>query len=482
MFLDSITLLEKFSESNRELRNPKNIISKMVEDYTNRNLAFDWLHGGRLSMTIKELSKVIGELESAPVRTGHLGNWQEIAAGRGCALDHNGTVCGKRKLGIPFITDFNQTENDAMNSGDVVYLPGSIINKMERNSLKIFTWDGSGFVERSRDSSYFVPFVLVPSEDELTALTTIQKRNFIAYKNTKFISSLVFENISLVKEIFLALFEYVRIEKNCFLKLSDLVDRSVSLDGQLFREELCYSNGCYKLGESSYASVNELISAIFLPMKAAHSPNDFFGDIKEMPKVMPFLSLALSCALDYVLNNFQEINENANFNTYFEWGAFGSAGYPPRSRGYYKQKARLIRIIYEILVKLMPEINPVLFILLPSSIFNLLPNSAYPNDAYYVNELISLVRQAGEELENSAPDILMNRIEKIVGLWFPQYKHQLSSYYLARFTKERCIHHQTLYHEYGEAMELPQFEQLTLQEACMMMGALHKIAKEEIIL
>ena len=90
-------------------------------------------------------------------------------------------------------------------------------------------------------------------------------------------------------------------------------------------------------------------------------------------------------------------------------GAFDSAGYPPRSGGYYKKKAGLIKNIYEvILAQKYTGVSPLLFVLLPSAIFNLLPSNNYPQDVFYIEKLLYEVLKIGEQ-NNPSTDIMMKK-------------------------------------------------------------------------
>lgn len=477
MSINPFQILEHFGRYIPDHRASREHLAKMVKTYTTDKTGFDWLHAGKLSMPINELIAII-KLGLSPTRTGHLGNWQEMALGRACALDHNGTVCGKMNLGYPLILDLNQTENEQMETGDIVYLPGSIVNRERREKLSLFTWDGKAFIERSREISYFVPFVLTKINNRLIPLTMVHKGNISVFANTEYFSSLFIRNIDLFKRILQSVFKYIQQTTSPVITLGDIVDRRITLQGQEIREKLHYSQGEYKIGGMSYSNYDDLIEAILLPLFAAHEPTSFFERIAFMPQIMPFLSLSFICVMGYILSNISGSKETspACFKIHMEWGAFDSAGYPPRSGGYYKKKAGLIKNIYEvILAQKIPGVSPLLFVLLPSAIFNLLPSNNYPQDVFYIEKLLYEVLKIGEQ-NNPSTDIMMKKIEKMTDAWFKTYSHELSAYYVGRFTKKRCVHHQTQYHDRGEEILLPLFEQLTVQQACMLTGALYKSA------
>ena len=485
MYLNSIEILQILNNHNHTQKNSEKMFSQKINEFQSRKLAFDWLHAGTLSLTINDLSQLIAKLSILPTRTGHLGNWQEIAEGRGSALEHNGIVCGIKKLAYPLIIDINQTENESMDSGDVVYLPGSVISNGQREKLIINTWNGNHFKRRNRDVSYFSPFTLAEIEGELIPITSIHRKHILRYPNAKYVSSLFIENKDFIKNILVEILNYVIYNKDCKLKLNDVFDRTVSLDGLLARNEIRFLNGGFKIGNSFYSNMNQLIDAVFLPFYAAHNPKDFFNHIKEMPSEMPFLSLGIMSTFPCLLNtcfnnlNFQPKENKPPFLPYFEWGAFDSAGYPPKSKGYFREKATAIREIYKIIVQAFPNIIPAMFILLPSAIFNLLPCDAYENDIEIVDELIKTALEQTHAIKSSASDILMKNIESITYNWFIENKNFLSPYYINKFKKARSIYQQKDCPEKSNPVYLKKFDELTLQKACMVMGTLREIIIKE---
>ncbi|MEU6942581.1 DUF6025 family protein, partial [Streptomyces rubiginosohelvolus] len=92
-----------------------------------------------------------------PPRTGHLGNWEDIAAGRAGPMDFNTAVCGDGH-GYPLIYGFTRTEADTA-GGDEAYQPGCLIDQGKRHVLPLHTWDGSRFVRRDRSAPLFCPLV-----------------------------------------------------------------------------------------------------------------------------------------------------------------------------------------------------------------------------------------------------------------------------------------------------------------------------------
>lgn len=451
---------------------------KKLELFNSRKLAFDWIHAGNLQVKIGDTIRFIKKNKSIlPLRSGHLGNWQEIFNGRSGALDHNNIVCTEKNIGYPYIMDFNQTENDTMNNGDTVYLPGSVISNRCRQKLSLFTWNGKNFENSSREFSYFAPFVLANIGGQLTSLTEIHRQSIAAFNNVKFYSALMVDNKEMISLIVKELLEYI-IKNNCAVKLEDIINRAVSPNGIVMQCKLHFKNGGFYLHNTYYSSIESLVETIFIVCQSAYNPTFFINNVKSFPQNMPLLSLQfhyiLCCILNThynpsILQQHKYIINNTMLNCHLHWGAYDSAGYPPCSKGYFRKKAKEIGKLHELIMHLFSNIKPIFFVLLPSAIFNLLPTSAYENDYKLIDQLfLSILR-----ISDSDPKILMNSIKNKVKDWLDTNQKNISSYYLNRFAKRRCVFSGVLF-EKSHALNLSSFEELSIQQACMILGAIHE--------
>jgi len=467
-------LYDRFQDYNLD-QNSKNK-KRTFESLFNREAAFEWLHAGTLRMPIAEVNELIQKNSLQVARTGHLGNWQEIFAGRAGALDHNGTSCGA-SLAFPYIYDMNQTENEELTSGDTVYLVGSMVNKDHRTILEVYTWDGNSFVQRSRQNSYFVPFVLTSSENGLVPLCAIHKPNCLLYKNARFFSDTSLENKEKITQVLKFLIEEIMTNKDCGLHWSDLFDKVVSVDGIMKRADIQWTSNGIQVGTTVFEDLSHLLEAIFIPMQAVQNPVWFINNVRALPDCMPFMSLPLLSYFDCLFN--QSKDSQNPISIYLEWGAFGSAAYPPRVRGYFKEKVRVVKKIANMVLQKDHEIKPVFYLLLPSSIFNLLPNSAYPEDASLIALLFEEVLNESALKTQTDAGFVMKVIEEITLHWWLKNKDKLSNYYKVRYSDRRSVFHRAAVYEKAETVFLPQFYQLTLQQACMIVGGMFQAAQFE---
>jgi hypothetical protein len=153
------------------------------------------------------------------------------------------------------------------------------------------------------------------------------------------------------------------------------------------------------------------------------------------------------------------------FNLHFHWGARDMAGFPPRKNGYFVEKSttRSLRAILNTLVATFPEVDPVCFLLLPASIFMLCPTSAHPRDVELLSELINQVRKI-------PPD--QGAVDAATRSWLSLRSHELSQYFLRRFHPRHGILHAKSPAAASKPIEASGFGEITIRQACMIVGAL----------
>lgn len=101
-------------------------LSPAAEALTERGGVFAPVHLGTRDVRVGTLLDAVhAEPGLLPPRSGHLGNWEDIALGRSGPMDFNTAVCGGGH-GFPLIYGFTQTEAEET-GGDDVYLPGSLV-------------------------------------------------------------------------------------------------------------------------------------------------------------------------------------------------------------------------------------------------------------------------------------------------------------------------------------------------------------------
>src|SRR5207244_11817070 len=83
--------------------------------------AFQWAHMGRSDVSVREMLDTIAALPGLrPPRSGHVGSWADIAAGRAGALDFNRAACLYGSA-YPLLYPFNKTQDAALSAADWAY-------------------------------------------------------------------------------------------------------------------------------------------------------------------------------------------------------------------------------------------------------------------------------------------------------------------------------------------------------------------------
>ncbi|MBG9590195.1 DUF6025 family protein [Cytobacillus firmus] len=468
-------------------RNKKGVLKGVFKEHSltdliERKEGFDWIHMGVTDIKIGDLQKVLKEYKQlVPPRTGHMGNWEDIANGRAGMIDYNKSVITDLKLGYPLIYSNNQTEDSSMLQGDWIYLPGSKVQYGKKEELELFSFDGTEFIKRDRNSSYFTPFMLTKIENTMTPLTSYHWENMKHLVEFKFrmFDSLVVERWDLVSSILQTLVQYSLSEQ--LFGIGDIFAHQVTLSGEVNRSDINYlGNNKFKVGNTLFESANELISASMLPLLAVSNPNNFFNNIATYPKNVPVISKSVTTMLFAILNTHiptntdNEANKlNYPFSPHFHWGALSLGGYPPYKKGTFSNKdnIRLLKEMKKVIIENYPEINPSFFVILPAAPLTIFPTSAQPGDHEYLRNLVSRVQQNTVGLENK-PNLMLKAVEATVTDWLNENKGFLSEYFLNKFTNRRSVLNSIDLPEYSEIVEYEEFSNLTFKQGCMIVGSL----------
>lgn len=469
--LNELGLIEDYNEQLKSFKKMKTVFS------------FAWVNLANKSLKIKKLFDFIKNNNYVfPPRTGHIGNWNDIIDGYINYRNDNTIICSQEKIGYPLIFDLTQTEDIAMQKGDLTYLPGSIINKGSREILQCFTWKGNCFEESFRENPLFVPFVLTKIDNKFVPLIKVHRDRYEKYNDINFImfSDVVYKYKKFIKKILIGLIEDIMKEENPEHELKFIIDRVVKVNGEVIRDTLRVDNNYYYVGEEKYDDISSLVDTIIYPYMAVAESERFFSNIKDIPNYMPLLSnhisVILTCILythmpDYLKNN-DKINTLYKCNVHMQWGGIAMAGYPPRELGYFHREIRYVRTIYRRILKLFNELSPIYFILLPSSIFLLWPNDCNPNDVTLIGKLICEVNKEEELLSHLSKKELYKEINKIVDKWIKKVNGELSELFKNRFmsskpeifSEDRVVKNVFL--------KPKGFDDLTIQQASMIVSSL----------
>ncbi|MEU3528101.1 DUF6025 family protein [Streptomyces sp. NPDC038707] len=391
--------------------------------------SFQPVHLGTQDVTIGALLDLLhSEPDLLPPRTGHLGNWEDIALGRSGPMDFNTAICGAGH-GYPLIYGFTRTEA-ATEGGDEAYQPGSLIEQGKRDPLTLYTWDGRAFVRRDRSRPLFCPLTQAEVDGSLVPLADLhwrRMRTIPGYRFRRWADVLV-AHAPLVTDMLTLLIEQADATAKQGTRLSELISQAVRLDGDVSRCDLAADGTGYVLDGYRYPSARALAEAAMALVRALVAPAAFFEQLPGLPPVLPVMSLQLTNVLFGLLDTHHPDRPagppESPFITHVHWGARAMAGCPPRRGGYLTRRStvRSLRAITTPLVRGFGQAAPVAFVLLPAQVFMLCPPSTSPADADLLADLFRRVRAAGPDAAHATA----------LG-WLGEHGQKLSAYLRDRF-------------------------------------------------
>jgi hypothetical protein len=453
--------------------------ARSLSDLAERRLAFHWIHMGTVEIETGQMLRVLRD--HAPLvapRTGHIGNWDDIKRGRAGMVDYNKVVCEVLRAGYPLIYEFTQTEDAALEAGDWIYLPGSLVAGGRREALALYTFDGTRFVERSREQALFAPLTLTMIEGELVPLVSLHRRRMSELDgyDFRFQADLLHREQDTVRAILQALVEHARTERNPTAALGRVLDRVVTIDGIVRREPIKIDGSGYEVGGWRAGSTEELVSAVVELIGGASHPTTFLAQPSELLPAYPLPSMQVVALLHAVLeshypNAARPAAAVEPWNTHPEWGAVGMAGYPPRARGHFANHVRQARPLYRVIIDEFPVLSPVLFMILPAAIFTCWPTTAHPQDIDLLGQLVQTAHKRTDHLRGRS-NLMVAEMDVIVRDWYAEQGSRLSTYFVNRFSERRSVLHQGELPASSEPVMPAGFESLTVMQASMLVGAL----------
>jgi Family of unknown function (DUF6025) len=453
---------------------------RRIDELASRQLPFDWIHMGTSLCTVATLERVILEQPTIiPPRSGHIGNWTDIADGRAGAIDYNKVICEQTALGVPLIYEFTMTEDEALKLGDTIYLPGSYVRGGRREILPLYSWGGSDFIVRDRAIPRLVPFVLTPDQGQLISLVEFHRRRCSNLSSYDFQSQagLIRKNETLLREVLRSLIVNANRQADPGKALGLVFDRVASCDGSVRRASWSVHATSYHCDADAFGDANTLLDCALLPFVAASEPDQVADDISHFARAMPLCSSPLISLLLAIFNSHVSDpklagpHHSAPFNIHPHWGAIGMAGYPPRRSGHFADHVRYGRKLYQTIIRDFQAFSPVYFVLLPAAIYLLWPQEHFARDVELVANLINDVRRKTDTLLEKT-NILYAEISLVVQQWLQEVRGSLSAYFVNRFASQRSVFNDIHLPPPGQCLRPAGFNDLTLRQASMMVGAL----------
>ncbi|MEU8888663.1 DUF6025 family protein [Streptomyces sp. NPDC048442] len=427
------------------------------------------VHLGNHDVTIATvLDEIAADPTLLPPRTGHLGNWEDIAAGRSGPMDFNTAICGGGH-GYPLIYGFTRTEAD-MEGGDEAYQPGSLIEGGKRHTLALHSWDGTGFVRRDRSRALFCPLVQAEVDGELHPLVDLhwQRMQDLGYPFKQWAAALT-DHAALVTDMLTLLLEQAAAQGRN-QAFAELISQAVRLDGEVARCDLRPDNAGYLLDGHRYPSARALAETVLLTVRALVEPAEFFTRLPELPPVLPVMSLQLTNVLFALLDMHHPDappgTRESPFITHLHWGARAMAGCPPRRGGYLSRRStvRSLRALTDPLTAHFDEAAPMAFVLLPAQAFMLCPPSTSPDDTEILAGLFATVRAAGPSAA----------YETTLG-WLDGNGERLSGYLRSRFRSGSGVPADGTPREPAVPVEPEGFRELSFRQACGAVAAFEEV-------
>ncbi|MFB8177717.1 DUF6025 family protein [Streptomyces sp. NPDC055966] len=454
-------------------------LAAAAEPLTERAGDFAPVHLGTRDVRVGTLLDAVhAEPGLLPPRSGHLGNWGDIALGRSGPMDFNTAVCGGGH-GFPLIYGFTQTEADP-SGGDGVYLPGSLVERGRRRPLPLYTWDGRAFVRRDRSRPLFCPVVQAEVDGALTPLVEVHWQRMRALTGYRFEleATRLVAHAPLVTDMLCVLLAEAARQDNPRRAYAELISHAARLDGEVGRCELLPDGTGYVLDGHRFASARALAEAALLPLRALTEPHAFFSRAASLPPVLPVMSHLLTTALSALFGADYPDTEPGGatgrppgltehgFRVHLHWGARAMAGCPPRRGGYFGRKstARALRGIMGPLVRDFAEAHPLCLVLLPAPVFMLCPPDTSPGDAERLRALFkSVLSTPAEQAYDTALD------------WLAENRDSLSPYLLDRYRDGSGVPHDGSQREPATPVEPDGFRELTLRQASALVAAFEEV-------
>jgi hypothetical protein len=448
-----------------------------------RKCAFKAVHMGEQDLPIGTLLDLItSDSALCPPRTGHIGNWNNIALGRAGAMDFNKAICAPG-YGYPLLYCFTQTEADTAEQGDWGYLPGSIVEGDVRAPLRLHAWDGTSYAPCSHGRPRFTPFIQAECAGELRPLTEVhaQRLGQIGPHPFKLEQAIFAAHEDVIRPLLHILLDDACKRDQPRRALHDLVCQSVGLDGTLTRCPLELDGKGFKFGDTYYSSTESLVEYIMVPFRAVAKPHQFLAEIGVLPTILPIASNLLTAVLSAALQTHLLDHAASSsrvvgpLNPHLHWGGRDMAGYPPRHGGYLFEDAKLrsLKRMCAALVERSATFTPLCFVMLPATVFMLCPASTSPGDVDLLAKLFRRVNNAAPS-RDAGVSAVQQTVEAAVREWHDAEGANLSSYFRYRFGPRRGGLASAVMQP-SDPVEPEGFRALTLRQACLVVGALYEV-------
>lgn len=425
-------------------------------------------HLGTSSRTVEEVLTAVGQLAPPAVRSGHLGNWQEIWAGRVGLVDYNRYICRDLQLGVPLLHAHTFTETADLVEGDTIYLPAGKVEGGRYRRSPILVKVGTAFREVAPDESVCCAFAYVKTDDGVRPLLAARSHEFAGIAGATTIPTLLTAHPDLLERALLALVNEALADGSA-LALDHVLGSSVDLQGRRGGAPRRVGNE-FVVEETTYRTAGHLVAAAIEGLRCGSLDHlDMHAQSRPAGHHLPLLG---ATAILGLVAHWDRLAMGGG--THAHWGAISMSGYPPMAGGYFGRRAnrRTLRAIAEVLEQLPEFTSAVRFALLPAPLLSLLAPVDFDNDVAAVEELAHTVR-ATTNPPTADPTDALAAITGVVRSWVGTHEPLLSDYYRNRFGRKRSVYNGSdMLPVDGRPAALGSIGELTMQQASMVVGAL----------
>lgn len=407
--------------------------------------SFSWLNLASADLTVGRLLQGIRTTFHKVARTGHLGNWGTSAVTG--SLDYNFILCGQTAVATPLIFDLNQTEQDDLQAGDTIYLPGSRVTDGRREPLELYAFDGTAFSAVSPAIPRFVPFLMTRGANgELVPLSWFHRRRLTALAAWRpaYQSSALVDNGGRTREFLVSVVEQILHEERAPRLWETLSDRTVSRDGTVRRRRSTAEKGSVQIGDETLTSATAIVDRLMRPLEIAADGDELEERLRAAPAELPLLSNHAVYALLVDALPAADLSREGGppVLAHLQWGAIGLAGVPPVQPSYFDNNKKRVRSLFDLLTRSDSKARShYLFVVLPGPPFLLFPRTDSPSDADVVNELCAAISPVLRGARGPRDSILSECeavVRRVVG---SPSQPRLSRYFAMRFKQFRSPLH-----------------------------------------
>ncbi|ROO86420.1 hypothetical protein EDD29_3987 [Actinocorallia herbida] len=381
---------------------------------TTRSRGLAWRHLGRSDLPLGAAVETLRAAPGSPPRTGHAADWGDIWSGRSTMLDYNAVVCRDLRAGRPLLYDFTQTETAALDGGDTLFLPGSLVRGGIRETLPLLRWKGGGFVPHDRAEPLFLPLVKTRWNGTELPLLHLHRTRERAPVPIEYHSDLWARHRHRVTRILTTLVERAPDDR----ALAQVFSRAARRDGRVVRAPLVRDGRGFRMGDTWYGSAADVARTALLAVDAATATDDFDAVMRALPEAVPLAGVDVVALTYAVLGAHRPEGRPAGDgrpDVHVQWGALAMAGHPPGSKGYFARHAPKAAWMYDALVESLPWVSPVMFVIAPVAPFLLWAPDRDGADLAALEDLLARVR--GRAAAVSAPARLAPEVRRTVAAW-----------------------------------------------------------------